>query len=439
MNKKTINGMHKNDLLALIKDSIVKINKIDGALEKTDSINALHEQIKKKNKEIDVLYRLIFNEDGQKNKINSFLGSAEAVNSDIEAASNKILNEDDGFLIEIERAYNQSFKKLKSIKDFYKNIYGNEDNTGIEIELTNLVNGFNEKDKEINQAHNKIFNTEEENEESGLLESIQNSQQEAEKKLDDIRDFYKETFKDTDSTKSIQNKLNEFVNEFQEHNDNFKKLHNDIFGYTENNDDDEEITHSGELNQTRKIFKKYQKKYNFLFEQIEGLLSGATTTSLSKNFDDKVKEYSEERKKWETRIFVFLIILFIISTIFALIVVFKENINQNIIYTIGMPIYTFSIWLMIFMGNRRAESRKLEESFKHKFVMAKSFVGYKKSILDMEDIDEELMKIHMNNLLNAISKDSSKFFETKGESHPILDYFKKAKSSDNNSINGVTP
>jgi hypothetical protein len=33
--------------------------------------------------------------------------------------------------------------------------------------------------------------------------------------------------------------------------------------------------------------------------------------------------------------------------------------------------------------------------------------------------------------LNAISKDSSKFFEIKGESHPIADFFKKAKGSEN--------
>jgi hypothetical protein len=38
------------------------------------------------------------------------------------------------------------------------------------------------------------------------------------------------------------------------------------------------------------VFEKYQEKYDELFNQIEGLLSGATTTSLSKNFDDKVKD-----------------------------------------------------------------------------------------------------------------------------------------------------
>ncbi len=40
--------------------------------------------------------------------------------------------------------------------------------------------------------------------------------------------------------------------------------------------------------------------------------------------------------------------------------------------------------------------------------MAKSFVGYKKSIIETDKNDEELMKIHMKNLLNAISKDSIK-------------------------------
>jgi hypothetical protein len=110
MKEKTINGMHKDELLTLIKNSLTKINKINQALKKTDSINTLHEQIKSKNKEIDALYHLIFNEDGQKNKINSFLESAEIVNSDINSAHSKILNENDGFLIEIENAHSQSFE-----------------------------------------------------------------------------------------------------------------------------------------------------------------------------------------------------------------------------------------------------------------------------------------------------------------------------------------
>jgi hypothetical protein len=46
MNKRTINGMHKSELVTLIKGTVVKVDKIDQALEKTDLIDEFYEQIK---------------------------------------------------------------------------------------------------------------------------------------------------------------------------------------------------------------------------------------------------------------------------------------------------------------------------------------------------------------------------------------------------------
>jgi uncharacterized coiled-coil DUF342 family protein len=60
MSKKTINGMHKSELLTLIKGIAAKLNKIDQALEKTDLIEELYEQIKIKKEEIDDLHDVIF-------------------------------------------------------------------------------------------------------------------------------------------------------------------------------------------------------------------------------------------------------------------------------------------------------------------------------------------------------------------------------------------
>ncbi len=42
MSKRTINGMHKSELVTLIKGTVAKVNKIDQALEKTDLIDELH-------------------------------------------------------------------------------------------------------------------------------------------------------------------------------------------------------------------------------------------------------------------------------------------------------------------------------------------------------------------------------------------------------------
>jgi hypothetical protein len=55
MSKKTINGMHKSELLTLIKGIAAKLNKVDQALEKTDLIDELYEQIKVKKQEINDL------------------------------------------------------------------------------------------------------------------------------------------------------------------------------------------------------------------------------------------------------------------------------------------------------------------------------------------------------------------------------------------------
>lgn len=268
MSKRTINGMNKSELVTLIRGAVAKINKIDQSLEKTNSIDELYGQIKDKEQEINGLHSIIFGQNGQQSQINAFLESAEATDSDIDSARNKILNENDGFLKEIEYAHSQSLEKSRDIEGTYTRIQNNETNA------INLVSSFDSQNEKINKVYDEIFNTEEGNGESGSLENIQNAQREAEEKLGSIQNFYKKTFEDTNEAISIQNKLDEFVSKFQKYSNEFTKLHNDIFGYIENNDDEKEVKHTGELNRTREVFKKYQEKYDVFFNQIEGLLSG---------------------------------------------------------------------------------------------------------------------------------------------------------------------
>lgn len=423
MSEKTIKGMHKTDLIQLYEETILNINKINESLNQVRSVEDLYNNINDKKSKIDNLYSAIFDEGGQKFKIDDFLNLVEVNTHDLNSAMRAILDEHNGYLPNIKNTHKESLSSLKSMRQTSKKT------TNIEEKLNKLADKFDSQDKEINTAYHNILNTTNKDGISGIFEKIQNAQQESEDKLTSIKNAYQQIFTDSEKEISIKNQLDNFVTEFQEHNKKFTEFSNNIFGYTETNKDGQKVKYIGKLKNTENIFDEYQEKHDKLFTQIEGLLSGATTTSLSKNFDDKVIEYTTERKKWENRIFSFLSGLAIVSIALATLIVLKD-VEKNLIYTIGMPIYTFSIWLMIFMGNRRAESRKLEEAFKHKFVMAKSFVGYKKSIIEMDDYDKELMKTHMNNLLNAINKDSSKFFEIKGESHPFLDFFKRSKKID---------
>jgi hypothetical protein len=51
--------MHKSELVTLIKGTVVRVDKIDQALEKTDLIDEFYEQIKVKKQEINDLYDVI--------------------------------------------------------------------------------------------------------------------------------------------------------------------------------------------------------------------------------------------------------------------------------------------------------------------------------------------------------------------------------------------
>jgi hypothetical protein len=97
-----------------------------------------------------------------------------------------------------------------------------------------------------------------------------------------------------------------------------------------------------------------------------------------------------------------------------------------------LPLVSAVIWLAIFVSNRRAEAKKLEESYKHKEVMARSFMGYKDSIKQLQQAmwtdDFTLLTKHMDNLLDSIATDSSKFLIDKWEKHPFIEVLDKALS-----------
>ena len=186
---------------------------------------------------------------------------------------------------------------------------------------------------------------------------------------------------------------------------------------------------SGYIDEIKKEFKEHQEFYAELYQKIEAeLLSGATTVSLAKNFSDKVEEYRKSRKMWERAISGLFVAVGIGLPVLYLFIPTPSNIEKLIYDGLRfLPLIGFVVWATVFMGNRRAESRKLEEAYKHKEVMARSFAGYKEFIKELDADDKSLLTRHMNNLLIAIEKDSSGFLSTKGERHPLTDLAKSIK------------
>lgn len=169
--------------------------------------------------------------------------------------------------------------------------------------------------------------------------------------------------------------------------------------------------------------KEWEVNAAKLRQEINKCLEGATTVALAQTFSEKVDEYKKSRQWWQFALIALFILIIGFSGYSAHVLASKEEVKL-LDYLFYIPAVGFLVWFIVFLGNRRAEAHKLEEHYKHKFVMAKAFIGYKNSLADFADEEDDgydLLKKHADNLLSAISVDSSHFIKATGENHPLAD------------------
>ncbi len=264
--------------------------------------------------------------------------------------------------------------------------------TDLENKLTQLVNDAQEKASTILKLHQEVFQGGEEGNSikkavEDFLNNSQNLFSETEKKKNDFDSFYEKVFGKDDGNGNLVGGL-------------------------------------------KKELEKYQEKYNNLFEKINSLLPGATSAGLAKVFKDKVVEFAKVERKWSNWFLWIAILLTAYLGFYTFVQEPAGSFSESFLrITHKSPFLIFAVWLLVFIGNRRAESKKLEESYKHKEVMARAFVGYKEHIEELEDesTDKILLTEHMKNLLNAVNINSSDFLSNEGDKHPFWGKFTSKK------------
>lgn len=289
--------------------------------------------------------------------------------------------------------------------------------------VDSFIKDVESKKGKLDPLYNNLIN-----EDDGIIKKINNLKKRAEENLDKILEYHNKLFFGEDEeNNSINTQIEDLLNYYTESEEKINKFRKDIFGYKIKDENGEEKEVIGLKKKIEIFYSQQQEKYNELFNQIEEeLKGGATTVNLTKAFADKVTEYQKNSTFWSITLVILLLVMSIyygfltwnISDVKTLSEAFK-----NIVFR--APFLAFVVWLGIFLANRRAESKKLEESYKHKEVMARSFVGYKKMLenLDEDDNDKKLLKEHMGNLLKAISIDSGSFLSPKGEEYPLSSFF----------------
>lgn len=298
-------------------------------------------------------------------------------------------------------------------------------------DLIGLFDETIEKMNEIHHAHEQMREIEQFVSNNASVSEMQSMQSQSKTILDEIRGFRRELLEGEESTKSevekFKSEVEEKRNAWEKAEEKLGEVKGKILGYTDENDVGEEIHHPSLHDEIVRKFKEYEERHDDLYSRIETeLVAGATTVGLAKAFGDKASEYKEARMWWQSSL-IFTLVAPIIYFGFAFSAPELSIENLLVSFVKHIPVFTFFVWLVIFMGNRRAESKKLEESYKHKEVMAKSFTGYKKSISELNVEDSALLVKLMDNLLDAIQKDASDFLTSKGENHPLMDAAKRSK------------
>jgi len=290
------------------------------------------------------------------------------------------------------------------------------------IENINIINA---SVKTISDVTTKSIDSEWKiNWEEWLLANINNASIEIDEKLQTIREAYDEVIWEWEEWISIKWTLDALIEQFESDKKRVKQFQVKIF-WSETKDE------TGKVVSTTKWLEKEfddfiarsKGKYETLMTDIETkLLPWATSVELAKAFSTKVEEYKESTTLW-TRWLIW--VLLTLTIYFWLYFLLNQEIPAEykevwIWLLYKAPFLLFAIWLIKTISDRRAESKKLEESYKHKEVMSISYMWYKKAILELESEDTKLMEKHMDNLLNAINSNSSEFLQNSWDNHPII-------------------
>ena len=307
----------------------------------------------------------------------------------IENYENKLLSADDSVQSQIANSQTQIQTWFNEIQKFRNNFFVKQDNSNISLETeirnakttaTSIVNDMEQKEKEFSQTKSKLD------------------------------EFYYKIFGNNE-VKGLEQELNDRQNQLDEY----------------------------EKNQKTKI-EEWEN-------QIKGLLGSATDASLATSYKEAKDSYDLSIWIWNGVFIISMIVIAYIAwdSVNEFISISSANTNdiqqiqnaQKVIIdykdiltlTISrLPFYIPLGWLAIFATRRRNEIKRLQEEYRHKEAVAKSYSGYKEQIKEIQDDKEREILIAklMGNLVEMTSENPNKVLDkTKKENIPAIEFGEK--------------
>lgn len=314
--------------------------------------------------------------------------------------------------------------------------------TNLRTEAQELVNSLTTLKKEFEELKNELLvgsggNPNIKQKFETLIDDLTKNIEAANKEIKLINEAYRNALEgDGSLIAGIQNAFDNSKKDAQSISvikDDLQSFYIKIFGQSDENG----ILSAGlkqELENRKIEADKFQseqeKKYAAMFEKIEKLLSGATTVSLAKAYEEQKKSFILPNIIW-SGIFICSILVIILSITISYndgkvalsLAEIKDDNEAIATILIRLPIILAATWLGAFASKQQSQNKRLQQEYAHKEVLARSFEGYKAEIqkLDKQDEAKEIMTILMGNVVDMTSSNPSKTLDENHEdkSHPV--------------------
>lgn len=344
-------------------------------------------------------------------------------------------------IVDTETEYNKAKEYREEIEEYHNLLFDDsEDNEPIKLQIATFLENSEDEYGKINKFYDEILNDDEN-------ESIKTSIEEAKKDI--IRDAEEANKKLVNVSSKVEKLDTFYINIFGSEDEEgnitrglekelelrIKALEN----FKIKQEKDYKVLLDAKLESLKEYEIKQQSKYDAQYENIDSLISGATSVGLSTSYHDMKKSFDNPIKTWD-KVFMSAIGVMFFATFLSFIEIgvvkddvmtwfsfakigdFNTTINSLLF---KLPLYAPLIWLAIFASKRRSENQRLQQEYAHKEAVAKSYIGYKNQIDELGEDDKVLLSKLLDSSIDTVSHNASESLDKKhGDTTPAQETIK---------------